>query len=284
MPATRTQTRRNSAQTQVLRPRWMSRVPNDRFFRHLVSSMRNGVIAIHRNGTLALMNDEAYRIFCAHARCRRHRQAVGRAVSPEARTGSRAVRRLRADDPAQPRGASPEGPRPRHRLHPVAGARRRRSRDRRGGVLQGPHAGRADGGARTAARPARVAWRNGRRHCSRTEEPARRYRGHGRAAASAGARLTRRPIAAGRHPERSEARQRDRRGDARVRPARFACRSSRPTSPRFCSSRSPTRRARFHGATSRSCSTCPTGFRRWTATRASSVRYSATCSRTPSRP
>jgi len=37
--------------------------PNDRFFRHLVSSMRNGVIAIHRNGTLALMNDEAYRIF-----------------------------------------------------------------------------------------------------------------------------------------------------------------------------------------------------------------------------
>ena len=25
--------------------------------------MRNGVIAIHRNGTLALMNDEAYRIF-----------------------------------------------------------------------------------------------------------------------------------------------------------------------------------------------------------------------------
>ena len=26
-------------------------------------SMRNGVIAIHRDGTLALMNDEAYRIF-----------------------------------------------------------------------------------------------------------------------------------------------------------------------------------------------------------------------------
>jgi nitrogen-specific signal transduction histidine kinase len=40
-----------------------SSLPDDRFFRHLVSSMRNGVIAIHRNGTLALMNDEAYRIF-----------------------------------------------------------------------------------------------------------------------------------------------------------------------------------------------------------------------------
>ena len=37
--------------------------PGDRFFRHLVSSMRNGVIAIRRNGTIALMNDEAYRIF-----------------------------------------------------------------------------------------------------------------------------------------------------------------------------------------------------------------------------
>jgi signal transduction histidine kinase len=37
--------------------------PDDRFFRHVVSSMRNGVIAIRREGTLALMNDEAYRIF-----------------------------------------------------------------------------------------------------------------------------------------------------------------------------------------------------------------------------
>jgi PAS domain S-box-containing protein len=37
--------------------------PNDRFFRQIVSHMRNGVIAIHRDGTVALMNDEAYRIF-----------------------------------------------------------------------------------------------------------------------------------------------------------------------------------------------------------------------------
>src|SRR5262245_50863505 len=36
---------------------------DDRFFRHIVSSMRNGVIAFHRDGRLALMNDEAYRIF-----------------------------------------------------------------------------------------------------------------------------------------------------------------------------------------------------------------------------
>src|SRR3989441_8548939 len=37
--------------------------PDDRFFRHIVSSMRNGVIAFRCDGTLALMNDEAYRTF-----------------------------------------------------------------------------------------------------------------------------------------------------------------------------------------------------------------------------
>jgi signal transduction histidine kinase len=42
--------------------------PDDRFFRQLVGSMRNGVIAIHRDGTLALMNDEAYRIFSLNRR------------------------------------------------------------------------------------------------------------------------------------------------------------------------------------------------------------------------
>ena len=36
---------------------------DDRFFRHIFSSMRNGVIAFRRDGTLAVMNDEAYRIF-----------------------------------------------------------------------------------------------------------------------------------------------------------------------------------------------------------------------------
>jgi signal transduction histidine kinase len=50
------------------------RQPDDRFFRFIVSSMRNGVIAIHRDGTLALMNDEAYRIFTLT----RHPEDVGR--------------------------------------------------------------------------------------------------------------------------------------------------------------------------------------------------------------
>ena len=36
---------------------------DDAFFRHIVSGMRNGVLAITRDGTLALINSEAYRIF-----------------------------------------------------------------------------------------------------------------------------------------------------------------------------------------------------------------------------
>src|SRR6476469_9131290 len=45
------------------RPNHQPTTAEDPFFRHIVGSLRNGVIAFHRNGTLALMNDEAYRIF-----------------------------------------------------------------------------------------------------------------------------------------------------------------------------------------------------------------------------
>ena len=33
------------------------------FFRHMVSGMRNGVLSLTVEGTLALINEEAYRIF-----------------------------------------------------------------------------------------------------------------------------------------------------------------------------------------------------------------------------
>ena len=36
---------------------------DDAFFRYIVAGMRNGVLALTREGTLALINDEAYRIF-----------------------------------------------------------------------------------------------------------------------------------------------------------------------------------------------------------------------------
>jgi signal transduction histidine kinase len=38
-------------------------VTTDAFYRHIVSGMRNGVLAITRDARLALINDEAYRIF-----------------------------------------------------------------------------------------------------------------------------------------------------------------------------------------------------------------------------
>ncbi len=36
---------------------------DDAFFRHVVAGMRNGALALTREGLLTLMNDEAYRIF-----------------------------------------------------------------------------------------------------------------------------------------------------------------------------------------------------------------------------
>src|SRR5712691_11534462 len=55
--------RRRVAMPERSRDARVSQAPDDRFFRHIVSSMRNGVIAFRRDGTLALMNDEAYRTF-----------------------------------------------------------------------------------------------------------------------------------------------------------------------------------------------------------------------------
>ncbi len=64
--------------------------PDDRFFRQLVGSMRNGVIAIHRDGSLALMNDEAYRIFTLP----RHADDTGRPFTDVFRTRPDLVRVL----------------------------------------------------------------------------------------------------------------------------------------------------------------------------------------------
>ncbi|MGE3177550.1 MAG: nitrogen regulation protein NR(II) [Vicinamibacterales bacterium] len=66
--------------------------PDDRFFRHLVSSMRNGVVAIHRDGTIALTNQEAYRIFAVP----RPESDIGRAFNDVFRERPEAVRALSA--------------------------------------------------------------------------------------------------------------------------------------------------------------------------------------------
>src|SRR3954465_8672487 len=63
-PDRRPQRRTPAARALAARPgKDQNGTPDDRFFRHLVSSMPNGVLAIYRDGTVALMNDEAYRIF-----------------------------------------------------------------------------------------------------------------------------------------------------------------------------------------------------------------------------
>jgi nitrogen-specific signal transduction histidine kinase len=49
----------------------------DRFFHWLLSSMRNGVIAIRRDGSLELINDEAYRIFALTRHDRDHGRPFG---------------------------------------------------------------------------------------------------------------------------------------------------------------------------------------------------------------
>ena len=60
-------TRVGRTSSQVLRPAGHTSARpgqiDDTFFRHIVAGMRNGVLAITRDGTLALINDEAYRIF-----------------------------------------------------------------------------------------------------------------------------------------------------------------------------------------------------------------------------
>jgi len=65
-------------------------VPHDRFFRHIVDSMRNGVIALRRDRTVALMNDEAYRIFALV----RRPEDIGRPFTEVLRQRPDAVRAL----------------------------------------------------------------------------------------------------------------------------------------------------------------------------------------------
>jgi len=65
------------AATGVVRADAPRNAHTDAFFRHIVSGMRNGVLAITRDGHIALINDEAYRIFGLPAAT----DAVGQPVS-----------------------------------------------------------------------------------------------------------------------------------------------------------------------------------------------------------
>jgi signal transduction histidine kinase len=63
---------------------------DDVFFRHIVTGMRNGVLALTAEGTLTLMNDEAYRIFGITPR----RADLGRPIAEVLRKHPEVVRLL----------------------------------------------------------------------------------------------------------------------------------------------------------------------------------------------
>ena len=63
---------------------------DDVFFRHIVTGMRNGVLALTAEGTLALINDEAYRIFGITPR----RADLGRPIGEVLRAHPEVVRLL----------------------------------------------------------------------------------------------------------------------------------------------------------------------------------------------
>ena len=97
---------------------------DDRFFREMVSSMRNGVLAVTTDGSLAVLNTEAYRIFGMVP----DETDIGRPyadvlrIAPRHRPGDRG--RLRAQSPPEPgRDASEvDGPRDWYTLSHVRAA------------------------------------------------------------------------------------------------------------------------------------------------------------------
>ena len=161
----------------------------------MVWNLRNGVVAVTRDGRVAVMNEIAYRILGLKPRATRHRPPLHRGPQGRPRRLAHRRRGLRAVAPAQPRRAAAEEHRQGDRLHAVAGQGRARTRRRRDALLQGPDPRRAARGARAPARSAGRARRDGGGHRARSQEPARRHRGDGRHAEAAAprARPTRRP-------------------------------------------------------------------------------------------
>ena len=100
---------------------------SDAFFRHIVSGMRNGVLAITRDGRLALINDEAYRIFGVTSPGRRCGAPDWGGPEGPSRRRSRAHRCLRSAPAPEPGRDAVEAVEQGHRLHRDVRARRRRT-------------------------------------------------------------------------------------------------------------------------------------------------------------
>ena len=148
--------------------------------------MRNGVIAITRDGHIAVMNDVAYRIARHVAGARPTSAAITPTCCTSRPNGPRPRRRLRGRAPARTAPSCGSSRRARSSATRCRRPRRRRRGHRRDAVLQGPDPRRAARGTRAAARSPGGARRDGRGDCARGEEPAGGHRGDGRPAASAG--------------------------------------------------------------------------------------------------
>ena len=241
--------------------------------------MRNGVLAITRDGNVAEINGEAARIFQIKRSPHDRRPALLESAGEASRHGARAAQRVRAEPPAQPRRAAAEDHRQGDRLHAVARARRARPLDRRRAVLQGPHEGRAARRARAPARPARGARRDGRRHRARSEEPARGHRSDGGPAEAPGlrGRLSGRAVAAERHHQRSEDGESDRPRGARVRAADPAAGRAHRDCRRAAERRQRWPKRKCRAARSACRFAWTRGCRRFRATIISSASSSPTC-------
>ena len=213
--------------------------------------MRNGVLAVTRDGRIAVMNDVALPDSRPDARP----TDIGRPFTevlrgpPRRRPHDRG--RVRAVAPAQPRRAAAEG------TGKVIGYTLSQVRDdageidRRDAVLQGPDPGRAARGARAAARSAGGARRDGRGDRARSEEPAGRHRSDGRAAEAPAARLRGRAV----DPRATSSRKRRWPTPSSSRCStscgRSGCRSSASRCPMSCATRSPWPRATCSAASVR---------------------------------
>ncbi len=197
----------------------MATAVDDRFFRNMVTNMRNGVLAIDRDGRVVMINEEACRIL----EIAPDAEDSGRHFSDLLRHHHDVVRILAGafemSHAAEPGGTAAQAQRQGHRLHAVARAGRAPARARGGAVLQGPHAGRTGRGARTAPRSACGPRRDGGHDRARGEEPAGEHRGDGRAGAAPGRRPGGPAEPARGHHQRGEDGQRHRRRGAGVRAA-----------------------------------------------------------------
>ncbi len=197
----------------------MAKAADNRFFRDLVTGMRNGVLAIDREGLVVLTNEEARRILNLPPGADdtgRHFSEVLRDHHDVTRILAGAFEMTHA---SQPCGAPAQALGHGDRVHAVARARRAAPALRGGALLQGPDARRAGRGARAPSRSAGRPRRDGRDDRPRGEEPPRQHRGHGRPAPPTDPGPRGSPGPPDRHHQRGEDGERHRRRGARVREA-----------------------------------------------------------------